>query len=80
MEEYLKGQVLLVGEGDFSFSVALLDRLGCRRSRLNITATSLESEETITKHKNAAENMENLQSLGKASTKSFMPIKKVHAI
>jgi len=64
MEEFLNGNVLLVGEGDFSFSVSLVDRLGSCCSSCNVTATSFETEESITKHVYAAEHIDNLKTKG----------------
>ena len=49
------GKLLLVGEGDFSFSVALLATPGFEGR--NIVATSFESKESIVKHQRALDNV-----------------------
>ena len=66
MEKDLSGQILLVGEGDFSFAVSLVSRIEeqDRTHTTNVTATSLETDTTITKHEQAAANMEWLQQHG----------------
>ncbi|KAK3103325.1 hypothetical protein FSP39_018504 [Pinctada imbricata] len=66
MERPLDGSLLLVGEGDFSLSVALVCHLTENDQSLNIPviASSIESEETILKHKNAQENIAWLQEKG----------------
>lgn len=46
--------VLLVGEGNFSFSASLCDRVS---RDIHVVATCYESEETITKHEHAANNI-----------------------
>ncbi|GLT36798.1 hypothetical protein SLA2020_111530 [Shorea laevis] len=57
-----KHQILLVGEGDFSFSLSLASSFG---SASNICATSLDSEDdVINNYKNAKSNLENLKKLG----------------
>ena len=43
----LRGQILVVGDGDFSFSAALA-RLNADRGSARITATSLDSEDYVT--------------------------------
>ncbi|XP_078282691.1 ferredoxin-fold anticodon-binding domain-containing protein 1 [Rhinoraja longicauda] len=48
------GSVLLVGEGNFSFSASLCDRVS---RDIQVVATCYESEETITKHEHAAKNI-----------------------
>lgn len=63
MEFLLHGDILLVGEGDFSFAVALLEKLPSNQYS-SIIATSLETEVSIKKHLNAARNIEHLQSKG----------------
>ncbi|XP_074303452.1 uncharacterized protein At4g26485-like [Silene latifolia] len=55
-------QILIVGDGDFSFSLSLANSF---RSASNITATSLDSYETLTKkYKNAISNVMALVRLG----------------
>ncbi|XP_058782176.1 heavy metal-associated isoprenylated plant protein 41-like [Vicia villosa] len=55
-------QILLVGDGDFSFSLSLAKAFG---SADNIVATSLDTnDEVIKKYKNAKSNLEALQKLG----------------
>ncbi|XP_020536956.1 heavy metal-associated isoprenylated plant protein 41 isoform X3 [Jatropha curcas] len=54
--------ILLVGEGDFSFSSSLANSFG---SASNIVATSLDSYDVLVKmYKNAKSNLENLLKLG----------------
>ncbi|XP_039026642.1 heavy metal-associated isoprenylated plant protein 41 [Hibiscus syriacus] len=54
-------QILLVGEGDFSFSLSLANAFA---SASNICATSLDSYDVLKrKYKNAASNLENLGKL-----------------
>ncbi|GLU23991.1 hypothetical protein SLE2022_399640 [Rubroshorea leprosula] len=54
--------ILLVGEGDFSFSLTLATRFG---SASNIVATSLDSrEELVRKYSKAEENLNVLEYLG----------------
>ncbi|XP_039000590.1 heavy metal-associated isoprenylated plant protein 41-like [Hibiscus syriacus] len=54
-------QILLVGEGDFSFSLSLANAFA---SASNICATSLDSYDDLKKYKNAASNLEKLSRLG----------------
>ncbi|XVE80614.1 hypothetical protein DITRI_Ditri14bG0153400 [Diplodiscus trichospermus] len=55
-------QILLVGEGDFSFSLSLANAFG---SASNICASSLDSYDVlIKKYKQAKSNLENLRKLG----------------
>lgn len=57
-----KHQILLVGEGDFSFSFALSQKFG---SASNICASSLDSYETVVKKfKEARSNLDTLKKLG----------------
>ncbi|GLU24005.1 hypothetical protein SLE2022_399780 [Rubroshorea leprosula] len=57
-----KHQILLVGEGDFSFSLSLASSFG---SASNICATSRDSEDdVINNYKNGKWNLENLKKLG----------------
>ncbi|KAL1213983.1 hypothetical protein V5N11_007345 [Cardamine amara subsp. amara] len=57
-----KQQILLVGEGDFSFSLCLARAFG---SATNITATSLDTrDELVMKYTNANQNVEELERLG----------------
>ncbi|KAI4307816.1 hypothetical protein L6164_030957 [Bauhinia variegata] len=55
-------QILLVGEGDFSFSLCLAHSFA---SASNIVASSLDSYDDVTKkYKEAKSNLENLEKLG----------------
>ncbi|CAH8320540.1 unnamed protein product [Eruca vesicaria subsp. sativa] len=57
-----KQKILLVGEGDFSFSLCLAKTFG---SATNITATSLDTREELEqKYKNAKNNVEELERRG----------------
>ncbi|KAK9026095.1 hypothetical protein V6N11_038943 [Hibiscus sabdariffa] len=57
-------QILLVGEGDFSFSLSLANGFASA-SASNICATSLDSYVVLKrKYKNAVQNLENLEKLG----------------
>ncbi|XP_006814506.1 uncharacterized protein LOC102808003, partial [Saccoglossus kowalevskii] len=57
-----KGKILMLGEGDFSFTTSLLrfvDDPSC------VVATCIETKDTITKkHRNAASNITDLRSKG----------------
>lgn len=57
------GKLLLVGEGDFSFAVSLVEKLPSNNWSGSL-ATSFETEETIKKHRNAVVNIEKLQKHG----------------
>lgn len=63
MESLVTGNILLVGEGDFSFTVSLVKKVASDRCT-GIIATSIETEESIQKHKLAATNMRWLQEHG----------------
>lgn len=63
MNRPFRGQLLLVGEGDFSLSVSLLSSL-TRNLWGNITSTSFESDVTILKHKSAIDNIQLLRQQG----------------
>ncbi|XP_031119971.1 heavy metal-associated isoprenylated plant protein 41-like [Ipomoea triloba] len=55
-------QILVVGDGDFSFSLCLANSFG---SAFNILASSLDSYDMVTKkYKNAKSNLEKLRHLG----------------
>ncbi|CAJ1960220.1 unnamed protein product [Sphenostylis stenocarpa] len=55
-------QILLVGEGDFSFSLSLARSFG---SAFNIVASSLNSYDDVTKmYKHAKSNLDDLRKLG----------------
>ncbi|XP_059658891.1 uncharacterized protein At4g26485-like [Cornus florida] len=55
-------RILLVGEGDFSFSACLATAFG---SAVNMVATSLDSQESLKiKHPTAKANLEQLKELG----------------
>ncbi|XP_056842096.1 heavy metal-associated isoprenylated plant protein 41-like isoform X2 [Raphanus sativus] len=55
-------QILLVGEGDFSFSCSLATRFG---SASNICASSLDSyDDVVRKYKKASSNLDTLNRLG----------------
>ncbi|XP_024012647.1 uncharacterized protein At4g26485 [Eutrema salsugineum] len=57
-----KQKILLVGEGDFSFSLSLARAFG---SATNLTATTLDTQgELERKHKNGKANVEELERLG----------------
>ncbi|ESO97532.1 hypothetical protein LOTGIDRAFT_152624 [Lottia gigantea] len=62
MDRQTKGFVLVVGDGDFSLSVSFSERrnLTCDQ----FVSTSLETEETILKHKLAVDNIRFLKSKG----------------
>ncbi|XP_067655053.1 ferredoxin-fold anticodon-binding domain-containing protein 1 homolog isoform X2 [Haliotis asinina] len=62
MEAPLKGRLLLVGEGDFSLTVALVSKCDFRGDQ--VLATSLETEESIEKHHLAARNIQILRDKG----------------
>ena len=64
MDRAIQGKILLVGEGDFSFTVALVTKLS-KIGGSEVVATSLETSDSINKHRNAAENMEILTGKGK---------------
>ena len=66
MDRPLHGSLLLVGEGDFSLSVALVHRLteGGGVCGHPIVSTSLETEESIQKHRDAEANMAWLREQG----------------
>lgn len=66
MNRPFRGQLLLVGEGDFSLSVSLLSSLP-RNLWGNITSTSFESDVTILKHKSATDNIQLLRQHGRYS-------------
>ncbi|XP_070551642.1 ferredoxin-fold anticodon-binding domain-containing protein 1-like [Ptychodera flava] len=55
------GKILMLGEGDFSFSKSLLRYVNNPR---DVIATTYETEETLQKHKNAAGNVDELQHKG----------------
>ena len=65
MDAECKGLVLLVGDGDFSFTLSLLKHSGLTASR--VTTSNLETEETIQTHHQAASNMADIVALGKYS-------------
>lgn len=55
-------KILLVGEGDFSFSLCLAKAFGSAR---NIVATTVDTQlELVKKYSNAIENMRELQDMG----------------
>ncbi|XP_057841206.2 uncharacterized protein LOC131050909 [Cryptomeria japonica] len=55
-------QILLVGEGDFSFSLTLANTFGCAD---NMVATSLDSrEKIISSYESGQNNLQNLEKLG----------------
>ena len=59
-----KGEVLLVGEGDFSFTVAFTRRLN-NKCLINITSSSLlERQELFDLHQAGPENVEIIKKLG----------------
>jgi hypothetical protein len=63
MEKLIKGNTLLVGEGDFSFAVSMVEKLPSNKCTC-ITATSLETSESIKKHQYAAKNIDSLKEKG----------------
>ena len=69
MDKAIQGKILLVGEGDFSFTVAMVTKLP-EVGEWEIITTSLETADGITKHRNATENMELLKSKGSSLTLS----------
>lgn len=64
MDVFINGEVLLVGEGDFSFSVSLVCEMSQKQAKC-ITSTSFETSTTIKKHLSAEENMSYLRETGK---------------
>ena len=64
MERPVKGKTLLVGEGDFSFTVAMVTNFPAT-AKEEVVSSSIETAESILKHKNAVENMKMLQENGK---------------
>lgn len=60
MDSLVEGNILLVGDGDFSLTTALLRY----HSPQQITTTSLETESSILKHKDALVNRERLTKQG----------------
>ncbi|XP_033752109.1 ferredoxin-fold anticodon-binding domain-containing protein 1-like [Pecten maximus] len=63
MDDSIHGDVLLVGEGDFSFSVSLLSQYSNETLR-RVTTTSLESEDSITKHQASGQCIQQLRKHG----------------
>ncbi|KAL5006977.1 hypothetical protein ScPMuIL_015783 [Solemya velum] len=63
MDKFISGSVLLVGEGDFSFSVALISKLP-QEIYPQIVSSSLETEDSIQKHRDALNNIDWLRSKG----------------
>ena len=63
MDQSPEGNILLVGEGDFSFTVAMTNKIptGCQG---HILATSLETPQSIKKHV-TAEHISVLKQKGK---------------
>lgn len=55
--------VLLVGEGNFSFSASLCQQLASAAT--SITATCLQSEDEALRHQGAADNIDIINKLGK---------------
>ncbi|GFN76140.1 ferredoxin-fold anticodon-binding domain-containing protein 1-like [Plakobranchus ocellatus] len=62
MELACEGPVLLVGDGDFSFSLSLLKHSSLLPSQM--TTSNLETPESIQQHKFAQDNMAELENLG----------------
>lgn len=58
----LPGSILLVGEGNFSFSASLSQQHNETATR--VTATCLQSEEEALRHEGAAENIQIINSSG----------------
>lgn len=63
MESLIEGNTLLVGEGDFSFAVSMVEKLPSNKCAC-IIATSLETSDSINKHQYAARNISLLQEKG----------------
>ncbi|VDI17989.1 Hypothetical predicted protein [Mytilus galloprovincialis] len=63
MNSSFEGLILLLGEGDFSFSVAMVKFLSKQYRKLMVS-TSFETEESIQKHKTALENIDLLKEHG----------------
>ncbi|CAL1533716.1 unnamed protein product [Lymnaea stagnalis] len=61
MDSPCEGHILLVGDGDFSFTVSLLKHTSVVGNQ--ITTSNLETPETIQQHKQAAENMTALMNM-----------------
>ncbi|BFZ15873.1 hypothetical protein BsWGS_18913 [Bradybaena similaris] len=57
-----EGFILLVGDGDFSFTLSLMQKGSLKSS--HVTTSSLETLESIQHHKLAAENMSSLTEMG----------------
>lgn len=58
----LPGSILLVGEGNFSFSASLSQQHNGRET--NVTATCLQSEEEALRQEGAAENIHIIHNSG----------------
>ncbi|XP_069132253.1 ferredoxin-fold anticodon-binding domain-containing protein 1 homolog [Argopecten irradians] len=63
MDDSIHGDVLLVGEGDFSFSVSLLSQHSIEALQ-HVTTTSLETEDSINKHQAAGYCIQQLRKHG----------------
>lgn len=58
----LPGSILLVGEGNFSFSASLSQQHN--ETATSVTATCLQSEEAALRHEGAAENIHIINNSG----------------
>lgn len=59
----LQGSILLVGEGNFSFSASLSQQHN-EAARSSVIATCLQSEEEALRHEGAAENIQIINNSG----------------
>lgn len=59
----LQGSILLVGEGNFSFSASLSQQHNAA-AKSSVAATCLQSEEEALRHEGAAENIQMINNSG----------------
>lgn len=60
----LQGSILLVGEGNFSFSASLSQQQQNEAARSSVVATCLQSEDEALRHEGAAENIQIINDSG----------------